>query len=41
MLDWIIATGGLLIFGLVLFLWVRWTETERKMFANGTGRHLE
>jgi hypothetical protein len=41
MLDWIIATGGVALFCVLLFFWVRWTDLERKLFAKGNGRHLE
>lgn len=41
MFDWITTTGGCVLFGLVLFFWVRWIEIEREVFANGNGRHLE
>ncbi len=41
MLDWFITAGGLVLYGLLLFFWGRWTEIEREYFANGNGRHLE
>ena len=40
-LDWIIAAGGLVFFGLAVFFWVRWTEIEWKLFANAEWQHLE
>jgi len=41
MLDWIITVGGLILFALVLFFCVRWTDREREVFSNGNGHHLE
>lgn len=41
MMDWIIAAAGLILFCVLLFFWVRWTEIERDCFANGNGHHLE
>ena len=41
MLDWIITAGGWVLFCVLLYFWVRWTEMERECFANGGGRHLE
>jgi hypothetical protein len=41
MLDWIVTAGGVGLFAVLLFFWVRWTEMERELFANGNARHLE
>jgi hypothetical protein len=41
MWHWMIVACGWGIFGLMLFSWVRWTERERDLFANGNGRYLE
>jgi len=41
MVDWIIMAGGVGLFAVLLFFWVRWTEMERELFANGNGRYLE
>jgi len=41
MLDWIIMAGGVAIFAMLLFFWVRWTEMEREFVANGNGCYLE
>ena len=41
MLDWIITAGGVGLFAVLLFFWVRWTEMEHELFANGNGRYLE
>ena len=41
MLDWIIAAGSLVFFGLAVLLWVQCSEIEWEPFANGTSHHLE
>jgi hypothetical protein len=41
MLDWIITTGGWVLFGLAVFFWVQWIERERELLANGKWHHLE
>jgi len=41
MVDWIIMAGGVGLFAVLLFFWVRWTEMEHELFANGNGRYLE
>lgn len=41
MLDWIITTGGWVLFGLAVFFWVQWIELERELLANGKWHHLE
>lgn len=37
----IITAGGWVLFGLLLYFWVRWTDQERELFANGVSRYLE
>jgi hypothetical protein len=38
---WVMVVGGWLLFGFLVFGWVRWAEKERELFANGNSRHLE
>jgi hypothetical protein len=37
----ILTAGGWVVFGVLIFFWVRWTEREREQFANGNSRYLE
>ena len=41
MLAMILAIAGWTIFGVVVYFWIRWGETERDVFANGNGKWLE
>lgn len=41
MWDWIVTAGGVGLFVVLLFFWVRWTEMERELFANGNRHYLE
>jgi hypothetical protein len=41
MLDWIVTTGGWVLFGLAVVLWVQWIGLERKLLANGGWHRLE
>jgi hypothetical protein len=41
MLNLILTVGGWAIFGVAVFLWIRWAERERDVFANGNGKWLE
>lgn len=40
-MGWLITMGGLVVFGLVIFFWVHWTDVERELFSNSEWHHLE
>ena len=41
MLHMILTIGGWTIFGVAVYFWIRWSERERDVFANGNGKWLE
>ena len=41
MAGWVIRVVDVVLFVVLLFAWVHWTERERDVFRQGQGHHLE